>query len=201
MFSDYLDKGPAPASLKALWQQRRTAFSKFYREDAQAMVANQPLDSVPDYTLRYIRAQAMDVYCNESDLLSVGFTRYSYSGGAHGGYGTAAASYDLRSGRALQFADIFLPAAHTRLVPVLNRAVRRTMGLEQDEPLDEMLFVKQMPVTHNVYLTPDGVIFIYLPYEIASYAQGEIRVFVPYAEVRGLLRPGLPVADNRPGAV
>ena len=74
--------------------------------------------------------------------------------------------------------------------------MRRTLGLKPDEPLDEMLLVEQMTLTRNVYLTPGGVVFIYLPYEIASYAQGEIRLFIPYSELRGLLREGLPLANT-----
>jgi hypothetical protein len=53
-----------------------------------------------------------------------------------------------------------------------------------------------MPVTRNVFLTAGGVEFIYQPYEIASYAQGEVRVFLPLAQVRALLREGLPLPGN-----
>jgi len=53
--------------------------------------------------------------------------------------------------------------------------------------------VKQMPVTHNVFLTNGGAVFTYQPYEIASYAQGELAVFVPLSELRPLLRGGLPL--------
>jgi hypothetical protein len=71
--------------------------------------------------------------------------------------------------------------------------VRPLVGLGAGEPLDKALFVKKMPVTHNVFLTTGGVEFVYQPYEIASYAQGEVRVFLPLGQVRALLRPGLPL--------
>ena len=53
-----------------------------------------------------------------------------------------------------------------------------------------------MRLTTNAYLTPGGVLFGYVPYEISAYALGEVSVFVPLAELRPLLREGLPL----PGA-
>jgi hypothetical protein len=74
--------------------------------------------------------------------------------------------------------------------------VRPLVGLADTDPLDKQLFVKQMPVTHNVYLTTGGAVFIYQPYEIAAYAQGEVRVFLPLAAIRPLLRDGLPLPGS-----
>jgi hypothetical protein len=51
-------------------------------------------------------------------------------------------------------------------------------------------------VTHNVFLTTGGAVFIYQPYEIAAYAQGEVRVFLPLATIRPLLRDGLPLPGS-----
>lgn len=126
-------------------------------------------------------------------MLSVGYFSYNFSGGAHGSYGTTAASYDLRTGRRLRYADIFVPAAEGQLSALLGRAVRPLLGLAPADPLDKLLFVKEMPVTPNVFLTAGGAVFVYQPYEIAAYAQGEVRVFVPLAELQPLLRGGLPL--------
>jgi hypothetical protein len=46
---------------------------------------------------------------------------------------------------------------------------------------------------------PGGVLFVYTPYEIAAYALGEIKVFVPLAAVRPLLREGLPLPSQSGG--
>lgn len=79
---------------------------------------------------------------------------------------------------------------------MLDRAVRRTLRLPATAPLDETPFVEHMPVTHNFYLTRGGAVFIYPPYAVASFAQGEIQVFVPLSEMQPLLKPGLPVAGG-----
>lgn len=193
---DSLPNLPAP-TLASLWQQQRQHFTKFYQEDVASLTPDptDPADTIetPSYALRYEEQQTTSVLCHQGPLLSLGFFSYNYTGGAHGGYGTTVRSFDLRTGRALTFDDIFRPGAKPRLLPLLDRAVRRTLGLAPTDSLNSALFVNQMTLTPNVCLTPGGVLFVYVPYEIASYADGEIRVFVPLAEVRPLLRAGLPL--------
>jgi hypothetical protein len=196
---DTLD-GLPPIDLKTLYKQQRQQFFREYHEDAAdsrpapadtaGIGAYAPGLSYEDQTNTYVLYQ-------RNDLLSLTFFHYNYSGGAHGNYGSTGASYDLRTGKRLRFDDIFRPEAAQQLPALLGRAVRPLVGLAPGDPLDKQLFVKQMPVTHNVLLTNGGALFIYQPYEIAAYAQGEVRVFLPLAAIRSLLREGLPL----PGAV
>ncbi|MGI4733572.1 MAG: DUF3298 domain-containing protein [Janthinobacterium lividum] len=198
---DSLDGLPT-LPLPAFYKQQRQAFFQTYREDA-ADSRPAPADTagIGPYGpgMRYENQTATYVLYQQGNLLSVGFFHYDFSGGAHGNYGTTAASYDLRTGHRLRYADIFRPTAETQLSALLGRAVRPLVGLAASDPLDKQLFVKEMPVTHNVFLTAGGAVFIYQPYEIAAYAEGEVRVFVPLAALRALLREGLPLPA--PGSV
>ena len=200
---DTLD-GLPPLDLKTLYKQQRQQFFKEYREDAAdsrptpadtaGLGAYAPGLSYEDQTNTYVLYQ-------QKNLLGLAFFHYNYSGGAHGNYGSTGASYDLRTGKRLRYDDIFRPEAAQQLPALLGRAVRPLVGLAPDDPLDKQLFVKQMPVTHNVLLTNGGAVFIYQPYEIAAYAQGEVRVFLPLAAIRPLLREGLPLPGAAPVAV
>ncbi|QKG58631.1 DUF3298 and DUF4163 domain-containing protein [Hymenobacter sp. BRD128] len=195
---DTLD-GLPPVTLTALYKQQRQQFFKEYREDAaDTRPATADTAGLGTYApgLSYEDQTNTYVLYRQTNLLSLGFFHYNYSGGAHGAYGTAGASYDLRTGRRLRYDDIFRPEAAQQLPALLGRAVRPLVGLAAAEPLDKQLFVKQMPVTQNVYLTTSGAVFIYQPYEIAAYAQGEIRVFLPLSELRPLLRDGLPLPGS-----
>ncbi|MGI4737718.1 MAG: DUF3298 domain-containing protein [Janthinobacterium lividum] len=196
---DTLPNQPVPA-LAGLWRQQRAEFSKSYREDAEDLAANPPApaDSADAYSpsLRYESQSSASVICQQGDLLSLRFFDYGYSGGAHGNFGSTLRSFDLRTGRVLTFDDIFRPAARTQLLPLLERGVRRALGIGPNERLDTKLMDNKMRLTTNVCLTPGGVLFGYVPYEITAYALGEVSVFVPLAELRPLLREGLPL----PGA-
>jgi hypothetical protein len=192
---DTLDSAPVVA-LDKLFRQRRDTLFTGYRTDVAEIVKTMPADERPSATLNYEEQTSTQVLYQGGDLLSLGFFTYSYSGGAHGMNTTAGASYDLRTGRRLRYNDIFRPEAQAQLPALLASAVRPLVDLKPGEPLDKALFVKQMPVTRNVFLTAGGVEFIYQPYEIASYAQGEVRVFLPLSQVRPLLRDGLPLPGN-----
>ncbi|MBO2008802.1 DUF3298 and DUF4163 domain-containing protein [Hymenobacter negativus] len=203
---DTLPNLPVPA-LAGLWQQQRTDFAKFYREDAAGLAEDLAADSAAtaDSTeayspsLRYESQSSASVICQEGALLSLRLLDYSYSGGAHGNFGSTVRSIDLRTGRVLTFDDIFQPAARTQLLPLLERGVRRTLGIGDNERLDTQLLDNQMQLTTNVCLTPGGVLFLYVPYEITAYALGEVPVFIPLAKLRPLLRAGLPLPGTGAG--
>ena len=192
---DTLD-GLPPVALVALYKQQRQQFFKEYREDA-ADSRPAPADTAGIGTyapgLSYEDQTNTYVLYRQTNLLSLAYFHYNFSGGAHGSYGSTVASYDLRTGKRLRYADIFRPEAAQQLPALLGQAVRPLVGLASGDPLDKQLFVSKMPVTHNVYLTTGGAVFIYQPYEIAAYAQGEVRVFLPLAKIRPLLRDGLPL--------
>jgi hypothetical protein len=192
---DTLDGLPA-TTLPALYKQQRQQFFQDYRQDAtDSRPASADTAGVGSYGIgmNYENQTATYVLYQEGNLLSLGFFHYDFSGGAHGNYGLTPASYDLRTGRRLRYNDIFRPTAAQQLPALLGQAVRPLLGLRPGEPLDKQLFVNKMPVTHQVFLTATGAVFIYQPYEIASYAQGEIRVFVPLSALRPLLRDDLPL--------
>jgi hypothetical protein len=182
LHGDTLDTQPVVGP-EQQWEQLRQQFTKGYREDAASLRDK----DTPGYALRYESQQAAYVLWNQAPLLSLAVLSYDYSGGAHGNYGTTVASYNTRTGQRLRFSDVFRPGAETQLSPILDRAVRRTLHLPADEALDQTLSVKTMPVTHNFYLTSGGAVFVYSPYEIASYAQGEIHIFVPMRELEAVL--------------
>ncbi|WP_151087225.1 DUF3298 and DUF4163 domain-containing protein [Hymenobacter baengnokdamensis] len=194
---DSIDGIPT-TTLPALYKQLRQDFFKTYHEDAaDSRLAPADTAGIGAYApgLNYEDQTATYVLCRQPNLLSLAFFHYEFRGGAHGTYATTGASYDLRTGHRLRYADIFQPAAARQLPTLLGRAVRPLVGLKPEEPLDKQLLVNTMPVTHNVFLTTGGVVFIYQPYEIASYAQGEVRVFLPLSELRPLLRDGLPLPE------
>ncbi|QNH63305.1 DUF3298 and DUF4163 domain-containing protein [Hymenobacter sediminicola] len=194
---DTVDTKAVP-QLEELWSQQKQRYTTDYRQDAAASKPAPGDTTSPEFGigLRYDEQQLMHVLWNQAPLLSIGYYNYSYTGGAHGLYGTTVATFDTRTGRRLRYDDIFRAGTKAQLTTLLDNAARRTFRLAPNAPLDKTLFVKQMPVTRNVFLTSGGATFIYTPYEVASYAQGEIRLFVPLSELQPLLKSGLPVPSG-----
>lgn len=180
--------------LAQIWVRQRQQFQAGYREAANASRSDAPADTAAPYGygLRYQQQAATYVLWNQAPLLSLGYFSYDFSGGAHGNYATRTVSYDTRTGQPLAFAAVFRPDARPRLGALLEAAVRRTLRIPAGQSLDGPLLVKKIPVTTNFYLTSGGAVFTYAPYEIAAYAEGEVSVFIPIADLQPLLlRPDL----------
>jgi hypothetical protein len=124
-----------------------------------------------------------EIIYNHNQLLSLGFWFYEYSGGAHGYYSTTLQTIELPSGNIWSLNDIFSSTNHPAINIALEKAARRKFQLRNDEPLSSVLMEDSIPLTKNVGLTGKGVLCYYSPYEIAAYAQGEIKLFIPFTEV------------------
>jgi hypothetical protein len=109
---------------------------------------------------------------------------FDYTGGAHGNHGSFFLNLDVKAQRTWKLTDVVADTA--ALAPFLAGAAISRFGLSPEEPLSNRLLVDAVPVTDNFYLTATGLGFVYNPYEIASYADGEVHLFVPYKRL-GLL--------------
>lgn len=164
-----------------------------YQSEMQSMRDAGLIDSLaePDAFLStsYNYNSSVQVYFNSPDLLTLGYTDYSYTGGAHGMFGTRVASYDLRAARSLSLDDILLPGFEKQVGIALERAARLKYNLKPRESLDAILFEKEIQPNGNFGLTDKGVFFVYTPYEIAPYAAGEIELYVSFEQISEFVRP------------
>lgn len=85
-------------------------------------------------------------------------------------------NYDIAGSRVLSARDIFRPETTDSLVATIQT---------QADALEQVIgptTITALPANDNFMLSPGGeIVFVYQPYEVASYAQGKIRVsFYPY---------------------
>lgn len=81
-------------------------------------------------SLSWQQGGSMRVLHNDDELLVLGLDSYSYSGGAHGNYGTTVRSFDLRAGRMLRARDIFPTDQLAKVSSLLERRLRQDRGIE-----------------------------------------------------------------------
>jgi hypothetical protein len=129
-------------------------------------------------------------------LILESFT-FSYTGGAHGNYGSNFLNIDLQRGKIWKLNDV-IAGDTARLRPLLTEAARKYFRLKPGEKLGDRLLQLDAPtVAGNFYITPRGLTFVYSPYEIASYAQGSISLFIPYEKLYGMLTPEFSARMNK----
>jgi hypothetical protein len=192
----------------------RAAFEKLldiYRSDSEGM---------PDDMPAYEKFIDINVLANRYGVLSLRSLDYLYLGGAHGMYGFDHLNYDLYENRILEFADVFsrdnlsdrtireklTKKAAAILADSVRKELGRKLSLEETDILkmNDLEIMQEggyfvgdaydkFEISENFGLTPRGIVFVYNPYEIASYARGMVEVFISYEELKPFLSENSPV--------
>ena len=115
---------------------------------------------------------------------------YEYNGGAHGNRYLLIQNYDLQTGDAVSEQDLFIDDYYEPLKALLLEAlIVQTDEAETKKDLRRLGYsVADVVPNENFYVTPEGITYVYNPYEIAPYAMGCIQISLPWDSVRHLLR-------------
>lgn len=99
-------------------------------------------------------------------------------------------TFDVKTGARVHLSDVFSPGTEEELNGLLLQALLREFNCRTKEELQGqgVLLLTDMYATENFYLGRHAVKFVYNPYEIAPYEQGEIKLSLPYSDVKHLLR-------------
>ncbi len=161
--------------------------------------ANEPApESVgSDIVISYAVAWAKD------DLISIEFTVSSYSAGAaHPNSYTEVVNFDLRNGKLLKLADLFLPGSKYLQAIAANCIQILTKQAEKegsDGMLDEGWIKRgaapELTNYDNWTITRKGLGVTFDPYQVAAYAAGPQHVVVPYAALKDIVKSDGPVGQ------
>ena len=123
-------------------------------------------------------------------LWSYAMDVYEYTGGAHGNRYLLIQNYDLQTGDAVSEQDLFIDDYYEPLkVLLLEALIAQTDEAETKKDLRRLGYsVADVVPNENFYVTPDGITYVYNPYEIAPYAMGCIQISIPWDSIRHLLR-------------
>lgn len=162
-----------------------------YRNEIESLLEYQRDNPDEDsWMMDYDFSKDMEIYYLSPTLLTLGFSEYSFTGGAHGNYGTGVHSYDLVNKKELRLADVFKPGYEAAVSQLLAAKARQTYGLTANQPLSEIFFQDDIGPTENFGLTNKGIFFVYNPYEIAAYVYGQIELFISFEEMKDWMQPG-----------
>ncbi|HOI27390.1 MAG TPA: DUF3298 domain-containing protein [Paludibacteraceae bacterium] len=148
-------------------------------------------DTLTDDDVTYVAEQnvSQEVTFNQDSILTIFTNTYSFSGGAHGMTIMQYANYDLRNGQKIRLSDLFADDYSNLLTPIIlgklvqDNKVQQPTDLEQNGFID----VSEIKPTENFYLDEIGITFVYNQYDIACYAMGQIKVFIPYSDLSFLI--------------
>ncbi|GAB3425473.1 hypothetical protein GCM10027516_27990 [Niabella aquatica] len=142
----------------------------------------------PHYFLNREYQTLSNIIYNQHGYIALSIFNYAYTGGAHGNYGTSMYCFDADTQRRLDLKDI-VHIDSLKAQELLEQYFRQQYSLPLSTPLDQRLFVKHLVPNNNFYLSPAGLGFVYVPYEIAPYADGEINIWIPFSDLKPYLNP------------
>jgi hypothetical protein len=142
-----------------------------------------------------------DIRCATDDLISVEFSEGNYeAGAAHGNSVTTVLNYDVKNGKKLALADLFI-AKSTYLNTISTYCIanlRDRAKNDKDAMIDEdMMKTGAAPRADNYQacaITKKGLWVTFDPYSVAPYAAGPQHVLVPYSALKDIIKPDSPMA-------
>lgn len=141
----------------------------------------------PDLHLEYEISAESEGSVVRDTLLTYTIYRSDYTGGAHGNYSTEYHLYSLKDGFEFTAGDFFGEEKTEALLGLIRKKLYEKYNASNDQELsDNGFFPEYLSVTDNFRVTPDGVTFLYNPYEISCYANGSIEVEISNEELKAL---------------
>jgi hypothetical protein len=139
----------------------------------------------------------------KDDLIGIEFTVSNYSAGAaHPNSYTEVVNFDLKNGKLLKLADLFLPGS--KYVQTLATYCIQTLKKQaKDQGADAMLdddwiqkgAAPELTNYDNWTISKKGLGITFDPYQVGPYAAGPQHVLVPYSALKEIIKPDGPLGQ------
>lgn len=115
---------------------------------------------------------------------------YMYGGGAHGSSVVVARNIDASTGKIISLKDLFVPGYEPELNALIVKALCEKYEVKDLNGLHDKSVFAWIDVyaPDNFIIGKDDITFIYSPDEIASHAEGEIRVTIKNSDLERLFK-------------
>ena len=131
------------------------------------------------------------VVFNSDNIVVFENTDFRFEGGAHPNTFYSFYNFNVKNGRIISPADIFIKGYKTRLDKIGEKKFKEKYNIKEGESLESkgyFLKNKKFHLNDNFAIFAKGLLFKFNPYEIAAYVYGAPDVFIPYGELKGLLK-------------
>ncbi len=131
------------------------------------------------------------VVYNSDDIIVLENVDFRFEGGAHPNTYFAFYNYNIKTGGIIKRDDIFKPAYNSALDKIGERLFKEQYNRKAGEDLEKagyFLTDHKFHLNSNFAIFEKGLLFKFNPYEIAAYVYGAPQVFIPYKDLKDLLK-------------
>mgnify|MGYP006281813699 CR=1 FL=1 len=141
-------------------------------------------------SFNWTKISRQNVVFNEDYLLSLEFSNFAFTGGAHSLLINKYRVVDLTDGSIVGLEKIFRENSSEKLTAILNKKLKKKHDLPADKKLSSAgFYMDTIQPTDNFYLMRSGIGFYYNNYEIAPFSAGHNDLFIPYEDLQEILDP------------
>ncbi|WP_299488420.1 DUF3298 and DUF4163 domain-containing protein [Acaryochloris sp. IP29b_bin.137] len=165
-------------------QDIESAMSQFIR-DYHAAVKEFPRQGV------WADEKQVEVKTNQPHLLSLQFSHYFYTGGAHPNSSRTYWNFNPKTGTLIQLSDVLVKGYAPKLNAIAEQHFRAVKALSPSTSLNKAGFWfenDKFQVNDNFLIAPEGLIFFFNTYEIGPYVVGPTEIKIPYTELEELIK-------------
>jgi hypothetical protein len=174
-----------------------------YRLNMEPMISI--LDSSSNYSFNNEHILNGYSLWSDKNIYTYGIERFVYMGGAHGQETRNYFNFNLKTGSIITEKDIFVDNYQTELAELLKTRIieqsKENIEIKDAESAKPIMsfegtdfWTDSIKANGNFYLTEDGIIYVFNPFEIAPIYMGQTEVTIPFSRLSGLLKPNSPIA-------
>jgi hypothetical protein len=144
------------------------------------------IDDLRDFNV-VVAEYATRIVSNENNVLCISVSYWANTGGPHPNGNYFFLNFDTRTGDTLSLLDVVLPETIDELVNISKKQFIKENGSIKEVGwfFDEGEF--KMPQSFSI--SKGGLLFVYQTYEAGPYMMGMPQFFIPYKELKGIVKP------------
>lgn len=180
---------PATATkFNELMRKKATTAVEMYKADLADFSAEDIKALPPGMTLA--NEGSYNIALANNEIISLIFSNYVFTGGAHGSTAISTVNYDLKDNREIEFGELFQPSSDYLKI-ISDYSINDLKPRLGDMSDAEWIGKGAAPEASNFSswsLTKKGLLITFGQYQVAPYAAGLQTVVVPYAKLQDVLK-------------
>ena len=171
--------GEKPTDAKS-YDELMTSFIQSYEELAKKF---------PDDAMSWEAKIKATVDYKTDSIIDIKLHHYTFTGGAHGYEGDRSLLFSAKTGRSLEYSDIFKDEkAFTAFAEKKFRAKYKVPQGKSINATGLMFENDKFALPQNIFFKENGLLLYYNAYEVAAYAEQQKEILIPYSEADAFLK-------------
>lgn len=132
------------------------------------------------------------------NYVALEYIHSDYAGGAHGNTSISYINFNPKTNTAITIDTLILPNKKADLLKLAEGIFRSDEKISATEPLEKRYFFTngKFSLPQSFYVGKEGLVFLYNPYEIKSYAEGTTKLVIPFESLKNIAKPNTILTPN-----